>query len=267
MRDDMTAGHKVLIPALCLCVAAAILLLGVPPGWTRTSAEGIRLTHPEGDVAGFTAIYAADGAQPIGFVEYRQVRRGDTLSMTRIAHFRDGSSDEDTAEAHVAGALDATRGRSIIRDANGAASVDLTIDVTGQRIRGSWGTGAERKTIDEHRDLSPRTYWGPLIFIVLKNFEANAADGRVAFETVAPTPQPRVLELELVRGESTRLQRTGAALDVVRYDLRPTVHWAIDPFIRAIAPDTHFLVRQGDPPALARFAGPRNYAGQEIRIE
>src|SRR5262249_1272673 len=71
---------------------------------------------------------------------------------------------------------------AITRDASGVATVELMIDVPGQRIRGSWRTGAERKTIDEHRDLSSGTYWGPLIFLVLKNFEANAKDGRGAFQ-------------------------------------------------------------------------------------
>lgn len=248
---------------------AAVLLAALLPSASAARAPGdpIRLAHEEGDVAGFGTIYGPEDGEPIGFVEFRQVRHGDVLSMWRVARFRDGSSDEDSARVRVAGALEALDGRSIIRDAAGATTVDLSFDVAGQRVRGSWGSGEGRKTVDDHFDLSPGTYWGPLIFMVLKNFDANATDGRVVFRAVVPTPGPRLIDLELVRMESTQVQRIGAALDVTRYDLSPTVHWMIDPVIRAFIPATHFYVRQGDPPALARFAGPRNYAGQPIRIE
>jgi len=43
-------------------------------------------------------------------------------------------------------------------------------------------------------------------------------------------------------------------------------YWA-DLRRRGKAPETHFIVTPGSPPALARFGGPRNYAGQQIRIE
>jgi hypothetical protein len=250
-------------------VLAAVFLVACLPsvGAARAPGDPIRLAHEEGDVAGFGTIYGPDGGEPIGFVEFRQTRHGDLLSMSRVAHFNDGSSDEDSARVRVAGALEALGGRSVIRDAAGVTTVDLTFDIAGQRIRGSWGSGGDRKTVDDHFDLSPGTYWGPLIFMVLKNFDANATDGRVVFRAVVPTPGPRVIDLELVRMEPTQLRRTGAALDVTRYDLNPTVHWAIDPLIRAFIPASHFFVRQGNPPGLARFAGPRNYAGQTIRIE
>jgi hypothetical protein len=39
------------------------------------------------------------------------------------------------------------------------------------------------------------------------------------------------------------------------------------PIIRMFAPETTFLVQAGAPPSLARFDGPRNFAGQKIRIE
>ena len=41
----------------------------------------------------------------------------------------------------------------------------------------------------------------------------------------------------------------------------------IDPAIRMLTPETNFFVLPGAPPGLARFEGPRNFAGQKIRIE
>jgi hypothetical protein len=127
-------------------------------------------------------------------------------------------------------------GRSIIRDTDGEAIVDLAIDVTGGRLSGAWGRGADRQTVDEAVALQAGTYWGPLIFIVIKNFDANAEEGRLAFRTVAPTPKPYVVDLQIARDESTRVERAGVGLETVRFDLDPTVHWAVDPLIRLSPP-------------------------------
>src|SRR5439155_740147 len=160
--------------------------------------------------AGMSTIYGPDGGEPIGFIEYRQTRHGDRLSSVRVAHFRDGSSDEDSAEARVEGTLEALAGRTIIREADGVPAVDVTIDVAGSRIAASWGRGARRRTLEERVALPKGTYWGPLIFIVLKNFDANAEDGRLVFRTVAPTPRPRVFDMELAGGPPAALQRARA---------------------------------------------------------
>jgi hypothetical protein len=73
--------------------------------------------------------------------------------------------------------------------------------------------------------------------------------------------------MELVRQEQGSVRSRGGKIDVVRFALRPTVHWLIDPIVRMFAPETNFLVQLGAPPGLARFDGPRNYAAQNIRIE
>ena len=221
----------------------------------------------EGDVAGMTAILSPDGAAPLGFIDYHQQRRGDVLKIVRIARFRDGSSDEDRVEARVGQTLRTLRGRSIIRNTKGIATVDLEIDVAGGRITGFSGLGDERQTYDERVDLPEGTYWGPLIFLVIKNFDKNTQDDEITFRTVVATPKPRVLDMKLLRQERTGIRRFGRRIDVLRFALRPTVNWFIDPIIRRLAPETDFFVQAGAPPGLVRFDGPRNYADQKIRIE
>lgn len=251
-------------------VWATLLTIGVMLGTAhaRQPGEPVRLEWTEGDVAGFSAIKAPDGSATIGSIEYHQTRKGDLLEAVRVGRFNDGSSDEDSAVARIAGGrLESLSGRSIIRDAGGQVVVDVHIDVEHDRIHGFWMDGGERQEFDHEADLPPATYWGPLIFIVLKNFDVNAEGGRVRFQTVAPTPKPRVLTLELVRDGEGMLDRPGGELGVEEYMLRPNIAWAIDPIIHALVPSTRFFVEPGDPPALARFAGPRNYAGQEIRLE
>ena len=253
--------------AVLLLVVLA-LVDGARAASARQPGDPIRLDWTEGDVAGFSAIKAPDGSEAIGSIEYHQRRNGDVLEAVRVARFVDGSSDEDHAVARVGGAqLEAVSGRSIIRDAGGEVIVDVNIDVEGDRLHGFWIDDGEREEFDMQADLPPATYWGPLIFIVLKNFAANAEHGRVRFQTVAPTPRPRVLTLELVRDGASTLDRPGGELGVHDYVLRPNIGWAVDPIIHALIPSTRFFVEPGAPPALARFAGPRNYAGQEIRLE
>jgi hypothetical protein len=247
-----------------LCVVAVV---AARPASSRETGDPIRLAWVEGDVAGMSRILSADGTATVGYIDYHQHRHGDLLKLVRIARFSDGSSDEDRAEARVGETLQALRGRSIIRNAKGVATVDLTIDVAGGRITGFSGLGDERRTYDERVDLPGGTYWGPLIFLVIKNFDANTADDRLTFRTVIASPQPRVLDMELLRQERTSVPRPGGRIDVRRFALRPTVNWLIDPIIHMLAPDTDFFVQGGAPPGLVRFDGPRNFGDQKIRIE
>jgi hypothetical protein len=252
---------------LVVWVAGAAILCVAAPASAREAGDPIRLQWTEGDVAGMTPIWSADGHNTIGFVEYHQRRNGDRLETVRVSRFSDGSSDEDQVEARVGETLEGVRGRSIIRDTQGNSIVDLTIDVPSGRITGFSGVGKDREDYDQHVDLPPGTYWGPLIFIVVKNFEQNASQDRLVFRTVAPTPSPRVIDMELVHEGKAVVTKPGGKLDVVRLALRPTVHWLVDPIIQRIAPETDFFIRPGAPPALARFEGPRNYSGQEMRLE
>ena len=253
--------------ALGILVLATGLVVGARLAVARDAGEPIRLTWSEGDVAGMSTIWAPNGVEPIGFVEYHQTRHGDRLSSVRVARFRDGSSDEDSADARVGEALESLSGRSIIRDRDGTTIVDLQIDVEKGRIVATWGQGGDERTLTRDVDLPRGTYWGPLIFILLKNFDANAENGRLAFRTVAPTPKPIVLDMELSRGEASVVERMGIPLQTETYRLNPSIHWAVDPVIRMFAPSATFFMLPGDPPALARFAGPRNYGRQEIVIQ
>jgi hypothetical protein len=233
----------------------------------RDAGDPIRLAWIEGDVAGLSSIRSPDGKVVIGSINYHQRRRGQTLHAVRVARFRDGSSDEDQVEARVGETLQTVRGRSIIRNTAGVATVDITVDVAAGHITGFSGLGKERQDYDEHVALTPGTYWGPLVFMVIKNFDLNATDERLVFRTVVATPKPRVLDMEVVRQGKTVVRRVGERIDGVTFLLRPTVNFIIDPIIQAIAPETKFIIEPGAPPALARFEGPRNYERQKIRIE
>lgn len=250
-----------------LGIVAVGLVLAASPVAARDAGDPIHLMWIEGDVAGLSWIRSPDGKTTIGSVNYHQRRRGQLLHAIRIARFRDGSSDEDQVEARVGPTLQTLRGRSIIRNAAGVVTVDLTVDVVGGRITGFSGLGDERQTYDEHVDLTPGTYFGPLVFMVVKNFDQNATDGRLVFRTVVATPKPRVLDVELLRQGKVVVHRVGERIDGVHFLLRPTINPVIDPIIHAIAPETNFIVAPGSPPALARFEGPRNYQRQKIRIE
>jgi len=252
---------------IAIALGLTCILLAATGAHARDAGAPIRLGWVEGDVAGFTPIRDPNGGAQIGMVEYHQRRRGELLEASRIARFDDGSSDQDDAVARVGEVLEAVEGRSIIKDRGGRVVVDLRIDVARGRLGGFYEDGGERHEVNEQVDLGTGTYWGPLIFLVVKNFAANAENGRLAFRTVVPTPRPRVLTMELVRDGASTLDRPGGAVAIERYALRPTVAWIVDPFVHAIVPRTRFLLEPGSPPAFARYDGPRNFGGQEIRLE
>jgi hypothetical protein len=237
------------------------------PAKADADAQPIRLAYVEGDLAGMSSILSEDGKSVIGMIEYRQHLRGDVLEIVRIARFADGSSDEDNVRAHVGKTLRTIGGRSIIRNTKGVTTVELDIDIAKGRIKGFSGLGKERKDYDQEAELSPATYWGPLVAILLKNFEENAEDGKLRFHTVVATPKPRAFHMELAREEKSSTTRAGHKVQVERFSLSPSINPLLDPLLRMVTPKTDFFMQAGKPPALARFAGPRNYADQKIRIE
>lgn len=250
----------------CFSMALAVSLAGT---YARAAEPGepLQLEFMEGDVAGMSAILSEGGAAVIGFVEYRQHRKGEILEIDRVSHFTDGSSDEDHIEVKVGETLRTVRGRSIIRNTKGTPTVDITIDVAAGRISGFSGLGEERETYEETVALPPGTYWGPMLNLVLKNFDRNAVDDRLVFHTVVATPKPRVFDMEFVRKEATVTTRAGSEVRGVRFALSPAINFLLDPILRMLTPTTEFFMQPGHPPAMIRFEGPRNYAEQKIRIE
>jgi hypothetical protein len=248
-------------------LAAVFALSLASAASARDAKDPIRMAYVEGDLAGYTNIFAKDGTEPIGYVEYIQHRKGDTLEARRVAWFNDGSSDEDFTVAKVGKTLRLVRGQSIIRDTAGQPTVDMRVDVAQGRIWGFHGQGKDREEFDNRGEIPAATYFGPLVNLVLKNFDANAEGGKLVFHTVVPTPGPRQLDMEVARDSSSTIQRPGHPIPVVQYVMRVTVNPIVNPVVRMVAPETNFFQTNGSPPALARFAGPRNYAGQEIRIE
>ena len=260
------------MPTTCRRLACAVFGVAIAcvlpsAALARDAGEPIRTIYTEGDLAGYSGIVAPDTQQPVGVVEYVQRRKGDVLEATRVAYFVDGSSDEDTAEAKLGKTLRTIRGRSIIRDASGRTTVDMRIDVASGHVTGFYGLDKERKDFDEHGEIPQGTYFGPLINLVLKNFDANAEDGRLVFHTIVPTPGPRQLDMEVIRQQEVTLRRPGHDIQAVQYMMRPTVNPILNPIVHLIAPETHFYLSRTRPPAMARFEGPRNYAAQAIRLE
>ena len=262
--SNRTSYRSRRLAALLAIVAAGLLSCAA---WARDAGDPIHMTYEEGDLAGYSNIFARDTQQPIGIVEYVQRRKGDLLEARRVAYFADGSSDEDSAVARIGKTLRTLSGRSIIRDARGQTTVDMRIDVTKGQVTGFYGLDRERKDFDEHGEIPPGTYFGPLISLVLKNFDANAEDGRVVFHTIVPTPGPRQIDMEVIRQDKTTLNHPGHDVAAVRFMMRPTVNPILNPIVHLMAPETDFFLVPTQPPALARFEGPRNYANQAIRIE
>jgi hypothetical protein len=136
-------------------------------------------------------------------------------------------------------------------------------------VTGFYLDDGKREAVDEQVDIGPGTYWGPLINLALKNFDANAKDGKLVFQTVAPTPKPRVIDMELARVGAATVTRiaggkvaTTASPMLADGELPRSTRSCGDS-----CPKTEFFVDDAKPPILVRFAGPRNYAGQLMRLE
>lgn len=243
------------------------VLVGIAPAARADPTPPIKLAYVEGDIGGTQTIWSEDGKRVIGLIEYRQLRKKDVLLITRTAHFRDGSSDSDEAEVRISDRLESIRGRMVIRDTKGKATLDLKVDVAAKRVTGFYTDDGKRHEVDDEFDIGPGTYWGPLFAIVLKNFAANADGDALVFSTIAPTPKPRALDMRFTRVGAAKLTRTGGAVATTRFTLLPTVNFLIDPILKRFVPETNFYLDDEKPPTIVRFVGPRNYAGQTMRLE
>ncbi len=266
MLDGMSTWRGALIAVLLEGLVG--VLVGTASASAASPTPPIVLSYVEGDLAGTTMVWSEDGKRLLGIIEYVQHRERETLHIKRLARFRDGSSDEDQAEVRVGDRLESISGRSIIRDTRGKSTVDIKIDVAGKRLTGFYLHDGKREAVNEEVDIGPGTYWGPLVNIALRNFDANAKDGKLVFQTVAPTPKPRVIDMELARvGPATVTRIAGGRVATTLFTLLPTVNFLIDPILQRFVPKTEFFVDAAKPPMLVRFAGPRNYAGQLMRLE
>src|SRR5262249_1574394 len=90
-------------------LVSMLLCLATSPAAARDANAPIELAWSEGDLAGLQMIYPKEGNEPIGYVEYTQRRRGDTLEAKRVSYFHDGSSDEDSAVARIGKTLRTVR--------------------------------------------------------------------------------------------------------------------------------------------------------------
>jgi hypothetical protein len=257
----MTPVRRLLVPAL---LAA---LLGLAPAAHAEPTPPVKLAYVEGDIGGTQMIWSVDGKRVIGLIEYRQLRKKDVLVISRTAHFKDGSSDSDEAEVRVGDRLESIRGRMTIRDRKGKPTLDFTIDVAAKRVTGFYTEDGKRHEVDDEFDIGPGTYWGPLFAIVLKNFAANADGDALVFSTITATPKPRALDMRFTRAGAAKITRTGGAVATTRFTLLPTVNFLIDPILKRFVPETNFYVDGEKPPTIVRFVGPRNYAGQIMRLD
>lgn len=257
--------RRFVVPVAALVVAA--VAFAAQAARAASPTPPIALAYVEGDVAGSTPIWSPDGKRLIGIIDYRQRRERDRLVITRAARFKDGSSDEDEAEALVGEHLESLRGRMVIRDTRGKPTVDVAIDVGKRRLTGFYVDGGKRVDVDQEADIGSGTYWGALFNLVLKNFEKNANGDAVTFQTVALTPKPRVLDMVFTRAEATSIRRTGGAVKTTRFTLFPTVNFLVDPILRRFVPKTEFFMDGGKPPMMIRFDGPRNYSGVMMRLQ
>ena len=233
-------------------LGACVVVLLATPVVARSPGDPVRLTWMEGDIAGMSTIYDPTGDTPIGSVEYHQRRRGDTLSTVSKRYSQEIQTPEN---GYGLDWLTRQRANRLIGITNG---VDCEV----------WDPQTDAE-IPAHYSTNFQTAAGTftLVFLVLKNFDANAEDGRVVFRTVAPIPRPMVINMELRRVQKAAVDRLGTHFDTVQYELRPTIHWSVDPIVHMVAPTARFWLVGGEPPALARFSGPRNFGRQGIVLQ
>ena len=172
-------------------LSAALLASSVP-----LRAEPVAVRYREGVVHGFLVLRALNG-QILADGDLNQVERGGRVTSKLVFRFRDGSYHEETAVFSQSHYFQLITNHLVQRGPSFSHPIDMSIDTSQRHVTVRYrDDNGKEKVADERMDLPPDLANG-LISILLKNVPPSGQS--VTLSTVAATPKPRLVKLEIMR--------------------------------------------------------------------
>lgn len=229
-----------------IAALAAALLLADAAG-----AEPVRVRHPEGVVHGFLALRSADGER-IADGDLIQNASGGRVTSRLVFHFKDGSTNDETAVFSQRGQFRLIRDRLIQKGPSFPQPLDMTIDAARGSVRVAYEDHGQPKVETKQLAL-PADLANGLVLTLLKNVSSDAPPRSFSF--VVATPSPRLVKLELSSAGEERFTTGGAARSAIDYALKVNIGGAAGLFARLAGkqpPDSHVWILRGEAPAFIR---------------
>jgi hypothetical protein len=220
----------------------------------------------EGTVHGFLILTTVDG-KTIASGDLRQTRKAKAVQSQTKFRFKDGSLWEESVVFTQQRVFSLQSYRLLQRGPAFNEDVEISLEHSGQyHVKTRDHKTNQEKILDGTIDLPADVYNG-LIFTVAKNISSKAGQ---SVHIVAFTPEPRVIELEIIPTGQQTVMIGGNARTAIHYVLHPNLGFWLKLFATLSGPkptDANVWILADPIPAFVRFEGSLFTSGPVWRIE
>ncbi|HEY2473095.1 MAG TPA: hypothetical protein VGI45_35270 [Terracidiphilus sp.] len=231
-----------------------------------SSAEPIRVKHPEGTLHGFLSITTEEG-QVLAQGDLINIVRGDRVTAHLTFHFKDGSIDEETTVFMQRGVFRLISDHHIQRGPYFPHPLDMTIDVQkGLVVTRTTGKDGKDEVATDHMKMPADLYNG-LVTPVIKNLNPDAPETKVSM--IVPTPKPRLITLAINPQVPGKFELAGSSRKALVYEIKIElggIAGVIAPVIGKQPPNISMWIESGEVPAFLRETGPIFEGGAVLSI-
>jgi hypothetical protein len=276
-KEDLPVGKPPMQPqrfcsnifaSLRPATLSALLLLAAMQWPCRLVAAPVPVRFLEGLTHGFLVLRTLNGVL-IASGDLSQSTRSGEVESRMLLHFKDGSLFEEKVVFTQQRVFTLKSYRLMQR---GPAFTDDTV-ISLERATGKYHvkTKAHKNGKEEVQegtlDLPLDVYNGGMVLTVAKNLPKGASE---TVHTVAFTPTPRLIQLELAPAGEQRVLVGELAKTATAYVFKPKLGVMLKIFATLLGrtpPDSHAWIVASETPAFVRFEGPLSITGSVWRLE
>lgn len=212
----------------------------------------------EGSLHGFVVLRDESG-DPIASGDLTQKSDGRQVTSHLLLHFRDGSSQEETAVFTQRKTFRLLSDHLIQKGPAFKRPMDLLVDrQTSQvTVRTTGDDGKEQLTRD--RIQLPPDLANGFISVLLKNAAPESLEGELTLSMIVATPKPRLVKLVVSRVGEDLFTIGGASRKAAHYVAKiqiSGVAGVVAPIVGKQPPDIHVWLALSDVPQFVRSKGP-----------
>jgi len=246
---------------------ATLGLLVIGAVLSTVVAAPIPVRFAEGVTHGFLLLRSLDGAL-VATGDLLQIARSGEVEKRMVFRFKDGSLLEESTVFTERGVYAMQSYRLLQRGPVFTEDIEISLErATGKyRVKTRAHEDGREETLEGTLELPPDVYNG-MILTVVKDLPMGA---RETVHYVAFTPEPRLIQLEMVPAGEQEVLVGELAKTAVHYVLKPKLGIWLKLFatiLGRVPPDEHVWIIPDEVPAFVRFQGPLYPTGPVWRIE
>jgi hypothetical protein len=247
----------------------SVLLLVAAFQWPcPLTAAPVPVRFAEGLTHGFLVLRTLNGVF-IASGDLLQLGRGREVESRMVFQFKDGSLFDETVVFTQQRVFTMKSYHLVQRGPAFSDDTEISLErATGKyHVKTKAHKDGKEEVLDGTLDLPLDVYNGGMVLTVAKNLPKGASE---TVHTVAFTPTPRLIELELVPVGEHRVLVGELAKTATEYAFKPKLGvWlkAIATLLGRVPSDSHAWIVTNEAPAFVRFEGTLSITGPVWRIE